>query len=419
MLSYLLPRANLTLADFDEPRVFDQTADLAEILDLKTNLNKTKSELDQIYKLRNATKIMVEFNPFAKEKYNIADSINASNITVAWLKGYELMYAFHLIPRRLDSTSLTKFVHFDNAAFPGSFILAAQHLAITCNTIKYNWVASSLLNNYNPIIKHTPLADTFKLYHNYPTNWLMHKYNNGDIGCTDNIHNFQTQIVKKFRETANIELTPKERYIDFYSCDLGIGIAESDKYNDQEKIHFHLNICQLICGLLTLKPNGDMLVKHYTIFEHYTISYLSLLTMLFKEVYIVKPLTSKRTNSEIYIVCKEYLFPFNENSVEARIYDIFLGQSDNTKDYTPIISSKKITNQIHAIKQISYKIFGRQIDSLKNYIYLAKNYNNITIRKNCYAKLNIVNTRIRDEFGKIRIPRISNICKLITCKDSN
>lgn len=408
-MSFQLPQAKISIADFDNKKEFSMTDDLIAIMVLKNKLNKTKTKLDNIYKLRNASKIMVEFNPFSREKYSIAKSVNAHNITVAWLKAYELIYKFNLIPHNADEPHFT---HFDNAAFPGSFILAGHHLSTTHDILNYNWVASSLLNETNvsgncrKLATATPLEDTFKLYANYPDNWIMHKNNNGDIGSSDNIRDIQKQLGDQ----------PTQRSVSFYSCDLGIGVNDQSQYNNQEKTLFHLNICQIICGLVTLKPAGDMLVKHYTVFEPYTISYVALLTMLFEKVYITKPLTSKRTNSEIYIVCKNYLFPFAKNSAESYVYDILVEQADNTTNYNPLISDKAISIQIAALTNILQTVFETQIYALENYIHLVKNYNNLAIREECLGKLNETNSNIRKLFRKTPIKHISKKNRLNTFK---
>ena len=241
----------------------------------KQLLNDTKSELDGIYKIyRHASQVMRLFDPFSREKYIISDKINTKNITNAWLKCYELLYTFDLIP------VTDKLVYFDNAAFPGSFILATHHLVNTLYKIKsFEWYASSLLPEDKSVEKYIPLADTYSLYENYPDRWLMHKNNNGDLSNPDNVSDFQRQLLEKEGEKHAVNL---------YTCDLGIDV--SNNYNNQEILHFHLNISQIVCGLRVLKRDGHMVIKHYTIFEPFTISYIALLPMLFKEVYITKPI---------------------------------------------------------------------------------------------------------------------------------
>ena len=360
---------------------------------LKDRLNTVKSKLDCIYETNynKACKIMRYFDPFIYVKHNISDKINATNVTNAWLKGYEILSKFNLIPEKCD-----KFVYFDNAALPGSFVLATHHLVHTkCDIKDFKWLASSLL----PSSTNTSLKDVFKLYKNYKDNWLIDAddNNNGDITKWNNIIDINSKLTKKL---------DGDHLIDLYSCDIGIDIGIN--YNDQEMIHQHLNISQIVCGIMNLKGGGSMFIKHYTIFEPYTISYISLLIELFDTVYIVKPISSRRTNSEVYIVCKKYKYPFDINN--QLIYDKLISE---TICYTgiPLVSVDKISKTLDSLYNASLDIFIRQIESLNLFIDLYNygnpgkihnimNYNKKLVKKymslnllfiNDVDKLNIVN----------------------------
>lgn len=390
-----IANSNISIDDFKNTKI--KSYELKNMQKLKKNLNIIKTELDDIYANHSlAHRIMKSFDPFNNTKYQLAKSKNTFNITVAWLKGYELLYQFNLIPQTAD-----KFVYFDNAAFPGSFILAAHHIVNTlCNITNFKWYASSLLSDNGNSKKYNPLDDSYSLYKNYPNNWLMNDENNGDITKWDNIMNFQNQLKDKEGE---------DRTINLYSCDLGVDV--SSNYNEQEKIHFHLNICQIVCGLKVLAPNGDMMIKHYTMFEDFTISYIALLTELFSDVYITKPVSSKRTNSETYIVCKTFLYPFKKDTVQQYIYDLFMDRA-KTNDYSPLISSQCISKSIESIQCIMSKIFLLQIDSLKKYIYSVKNIRDPMTNERCRIALNQDKNLIRQQFLKMSILPINNQKKL-------
>ena len=363
---------------------------------IKDMLNETKSTLDTIYNNKHANEIMRLFDPFRKQKYTIAKQIRTYNITNAWLKCYELLYTHNLIP--MDKF-LNNFVYFDNASFPGSFILATNHFVKTLTNIKtFEWYASSLLTNTD--INKTPLEDSYNLYSNYPNNWLMDEKNNGDIAQIDNILDFQNKISKKHRETKT------DRVIDLYTCDLGTDV--SNDYNAQESTHFLLSICQIVCGLVTLKSGGHMVVKLYTIFEIFTISYISLLKQLFSEVIISKPLTSKRTNSEIYLVCKNYQFPFT--SYRQKIYDLFIERVRN-KDLTPLTSAMHIS-EMTDIYNASKNIFCNQNDSLNHFIHTVNDYDNEILRKKNQMIISNENGRIIKQFNEIPIYSINKFEQL-------
>ena len=357
--------------------------DINYLLNLKAQLNQTKNKLDNIFNMedismiQHAKRILKLFDPFVHYKYNIAKKYHINHINNAWLKCYEMLNYFKLIPNNSD-----KFIYFDNAAFPGGFSLATNYyLQNKTNIQNYKWYASSLIN------EQYALEDTYDLYKNHPENWLMNDINNGDITNLENIYNFAEQIQKKEK---------KVRSIDLYFCDIGFECNED--FNNQEKYHFHINMCQIFCGLNLLKSHGNMIIKHFTIFEPYTITYLSLLTLLFKDVYICKPISSKRTNSEIYIVCKDYKFPFLDNSIEMHIINIFIAIIKN-KNFTPLVDSSKILKQIQHITQISQLIYQTQINTLTNFIISVNHIKDPVVSNHCYNELMKENKNIINQFN--------------------
>jgi 23S rRNA U2552 (ribose-2'-O)-methylase RlmE/FtsJ len=416
---------------------------------IKQTLNSTKDKLDDIYKNYNyANKVMKLFDPFRVEKYKIAKRINASNVTIAWLKGYEIINTFKLTDvynnhhikdiTKETNTSLketntslketntslketdeekeflpNKFIYFDNASFPGSFILAMNHYMQTTdvnngnykkNIGYFKWYAASLLTNTHE--NHSPLEDSYALYKNYPNNWLMNSHNNGDISCIENIKDFQLQMEQKEGDSHSVHL---------YTCDLGMDV--SNDYNNQELLHSHLNICQIFCGLAVLKQGGNLVVKHYTLFEPFTIKYLTILSQLFEKMYITKPLSSKRTNSEVYIVCKGYKYPLIGNN--QIIYDLFMNcvATKNIETITEFEicelfdSYQSFENITQCIFHACSSIFTKQSISLNQYIYHIKNPK---LNYKCKKIVFNNNNKIIKQFYKMDLLRIKHPFNLQT-----
>lgn len=221
-------------------------------------------------------------NVFRRE---IHAKYSTPNISNAWLKAYELFIHYKVFPTKPTN----KFVYFDNAAFPGSFILAAWHIVHTlCDIKKFEWYGSSLLSS-DEIKKlkrdKGPLDDKYKMYENYPSNWLMNEHNNGDVTSVDN------QLEFKNRMGGSVDL---------YTSDLGFDVSQD--YNKQEELHAHANMGQIITALLVLRKGGIMITKQYSYFEPFTVSLIGLLTIVFDKVEISKPMFSKSGNSETYII---------------------------------------------------------------------------------------------------------------------
>jgi FtsJ-like methyltransferase len=316
---------------------------------LKKNLEYTKSKYDKLpitpKKIKKITSI---FDPFKKYKPSLSRQINANNVTNAWLKCYEILCKyniFYLLGKEI--------VHFDNASLPGSFILAAHHYANTNYNGKYTWRASSLIDE-------NALQDTYNLYKNYPKNWEMNDHN-GDI---TNI-NVIKSIIKNNKSKINL-----------YTSDLGFDVSHA--YNKQEIFHMKANASQVLIAINILKPNGCCIIKHYTYFETFTQSYLLLFSKLFEKCYIYKPITSKKLNSEVYIVGINYQPTYYKTYLNKHLYN-----SIKNDTFLSFIRTEHMRSFRDFIYPSTYKIYNTQITHINKTItiidYIVRN--NISTRK--------------------------------------
>lgn len=248
----------------------------SELDRIKQKLIKTKNKYDKPYEAHGKKFIFItkQFELSSMFKHEISQKFNTPNVTNAWLKAYEIFSQYELFPKTADM-----FVYFDNAAFPGSFILAAHHYVKTqCDIKNFKWYGSSLLDS-------AYLEDTYGLFSNYPESWLMNEKNNGDVTSVEN------QVM--FNQTLGCT-------VDLYTSDLGFDC--SSDYNNQETLHAKANLGQILTGLNVLKNGGVLITKQYTYFEPFTVSLIGCLTFVFRELKIIKPMFSKPANSEIYIL---------------------------------------------------------------------------------------------------------------------
>lgn len=370
---------------------------------LKKNLEFTKSKFDTFglsnKKIERITSI---YDPFKYEKHNLANKINGVNVTNAWLKCYEIICKYNIISTYDGIQIKDKLIHFDNASLPGSFILAIHHYIKTkIPSMEYEWKASSLIRDNDA------LDDSYNLYNNYPDNWIMDLDNNGDITNMSVIND----ILVKFNN-------PSSEKVDLYTSDLGFGISED--YNKQEIKHIRANTAQIFISLNIMKCGANCIIKHYTYFESYTQSYLFVFSKLFKHCYIYKPVSSKKLNSEVYIIGigfmqsdselqDKYLYKLNNilyKSLYHNSFNIFIN---------PIILSKFIlhilpmtttiyNSQIACINKVISKI-----DDLVQYKYI-KDHKLLKLNKIC----NIIKLDISDDIYNA----ICNYYKIIGNKKS-
>ena len=90
-------------------------------------------------------------------------------------------------------------------------------------------------------------------------------------------------------------------YFDLITADGGFD--EEKQYNAKESLHYNLIQSEIICILMTQKLNGSVILKIFETFTETTISLLWLLCKHYKYFELFKPLTSRPTNAEKYIIC--------------------------------------------------------------------------------------------------------------------
>jgi len=297
--------------------------------EIRSLLNSTKDLLNDIPSTRYRA-ISLQLDTFSTLRSKLHKQYNVQVVTNATLKMFELLEYFKLVTTRSNTFNV-----FCNAELPGGFIVAINHYIKTkYPTTALNWLASSYISN-------NTLDDIYGIYERNKKNWIMDSELNGDITKITNIILIEHKVLSVF---------PKG--VDLYTSDVGIDI--SSNYNTQEEQTLLLNYCQILCGLLTVKVNGNMLIKQFTFFTSFNSSLLILLSNLFKSVCIAKPATSRPINSEIYVICKQYKGICNKlkqyllSRVETVDKDIPLLLDVDTF-YLQLIANKLYNTQIQEI----------------------------------------------------------------------
>jgi hypothetical protein len=349
-ISERLPKTDEKILLSDDLWQFDNKTSVGDskidaLSEMKKTLAHTKNKLDVAFKKPKFDQYWRELDPFKYEKYIIEELANTKFVTNAWLKCYEMLTYYDLM------NNDKSFLHFDNAAFPGAFILATNHFIKTKNTRadkKYNWVASSLLAANEQDSK--PLEDKYKLYENYPDKWLMNSDNNGDVLIKSNILDWRNRT---------------KHAVTLYTSDLGFDV--SNDFNNQELLQCNANIGQILSGLLTLDAGGNMITKQYTFFEPVTIGLMHMLSGLFDEFYVCKPITSRQANSETYLVGKNFLGSNTKISVDNITEHAFTRSMFDCLETKklPIYKCSTFSEEfVNSVTHASTKIFNKQIEKI-------------------------------------------------------
>lgn len=115
------------------------------------------------------------------------------------------------------------------------------------------------------------------------------KDNTGDINNLENINYIKTQMHNKA-----------------YLITADGGFDEGTDFNNKEQLHYYLILNEIYSAIAVQKEKGHFILKVFDIFTNTSIHLLYLLSLLYEDVFIYKPKTSRPTNSEKYVICKNF-----------------------------------------------------------------------------------------------------------------
>ena len=232
------------------------------------------------------------------------------------------------------------------------------------------------LNKDLPKYKIFNLPSYNKIIMNKYVHMLYGKDESGDINNVENIDYIQSIVL------------PKQ----FYLITGDGGFDEGCDFNNKEQLHYQLILNEIYSAIKLQKTDGHFILKMFDIFTDSSLHLLYLLTLCYSEVYIYKPVTSRPTNSEKYIICKNFClndenkdFLIHELKTISKLYNEKVNsQSTNYCSFTlfNVIPQEFIDN----IKYINTQLLNRQCSFLQKAIVLCNDSNFITNYNNEYTK---------------------------------
>ncbi|RIA82011.1 FtsJ-like methyltransferase-domain-containing protein [Glomus cerebriforme] len=136
--------------------------------------------------------------------------------------------------------------------------------------------------------------------------------------------------------------------VDLVTADGGFDVRGKEQY--QEVLLKQLILCQVVTMFMTLRKDGDFVLKLFDIFTPFTGGIVWILYRHFEKICIIKPLSSRPANSERYIICQklresnpaiiiDYLLKVNKKFNEIR---------SNESTLSPTTTSSLSINRILA-----------------------------------------------------------------------
>ena len=269
---------------------------------------------------------------------------------------------------------------FHLAEGPGGFIEATNYLRKN-NLDKY--YGMTLIND-DPNVPGWKKTNSF--LENNPNVIIEYGASNtGDLLDIDNL----IYCHDKYRNTMNI-----------ITADGGFDF--SIDFNQQEILATNLLFAQLSFAISMQKRNGHFIIKIFDIFTKTSVDIIYILSTLYKQVFIVKPHTSRLANSEKYIVCKYFkgcpdIFiqkiineypklktnPFISNILNFNLDYYYINKLE---EYNAIFGQQQIENILSTLNMICCKSKNEKLELLKkNNIQKSINWcekNNIQHNKN-------------------------------------
>lgn len=338
-------------------------------LGFHTFLHRTKSSMSITNNLQTKNKFYYVVNPFEDEIANYEDTLhNLSKyylnikddkpeiLSSSFYKMWEMLYMFDIA----DKKELT---YAAIAEGPGPFIQAVilfrEKLG---NGISKDKIFGIQVHSEKG--KYLEMGKQFLGFYNDNFPGLINVHNTIDPNkikkykskSTGDITNIKTiSLFKKDIETS-------KQYADLITAD---GEFEWDDINFQEQEGYKLILGEIIAALNVQNKNGHFVLKIFESFTLPTVKLLYILSSFYTEVYIYKPYYSRPSDSERYVICKEFKYDQKNDKIllNKRIKSLenVLEKMNTLKFVLDIYPELEIPNSfLNQIKFINIKIANSQ-----------------------------------------------------------
>jgi len=249
------------------------------------------------------------------------------------------------------------------AEAPGGFIEACYK--IRNKNIEDKYYTISLIDNETSNIP-TWYNLKKKMFHKKNIEICNGYDNTGDIYKLINIFNYVKQVGK-------------------HTCDIVTADGGFDftvDFVNQEYNFARLFLCEIIIGLNLQKLGGNFVIKCFDLTNILNLKIFYILCHLYEKVIITKLKTSRKTNSERYIICKN-MKKYIDDNVLHKLYSVILKWDTYTQQNKKIIDIFTFKIDKFFIKKIELYnswFFEKQLDIYRYIININNNLSNILIK---------------------------------------
>ena len=321
----------------------------------KTQVSRMKPLSRSFYKM---VEICMQFNLCNREKSNSNNSNHDNDVFSIGNSGNGYNHNAFMQSVIIPESSFPRHYEPSMSSFhlaegPGGFIEAVCHIRKNPNDVYYGM---TLVNNDSKC----PGWKKSKNFLEENRNVIIEK-GIDETGNLLSVENFE-YCYKKYG--GKIDLITADGGVDF-----------SENFNNQEHTATKLIIAQVIYAISMQSNGGNFVLKVFDIFSNATVDVLYLLSSLYKEVYIMKPKTSRYANSEKYVVCKDFNINKNETNLKSFIHKFHENFHNLISDFNieSFFRFKHDRVYLTRIEEIN-AIFGEnQIENIVNTLNLIMN----------------------------------------------
>lgn len=144
------------------------------------------------------------------------------------------------------------------------------------------------------------------------------------------------------------------------------GFNELNEFNIKEQLHYKLFFSEMLIALNCQEYNGIFIIKFFDTYTRFSCEMLFILSFFYDELIIFKPLTSRPTNSEKYIILKNFKKLTKQHKKIRKKLNNFLKEID--KFTSGILNISLPEHYIQFIKKINIQHSEKQMNCIQENI---------------------------------------------------
>ncbi len=292
----------------------------------------------------------------------------------AYLKLWEMLVMFDLIPDKEDFTSS----HLCEG--PGSFIQATiyfremqEKLGLIKTSSKDNYYGVTLHSDHEHLLMQQDFIKYFekektKRLHVLETKSIekiKDMYGGGYKGLLTNGDLTKINTIRLFGGGKDVESFSKPS--DLVTADGGF---DWKKENLQEQEAYRLIFSEIVTAIKVQKNEGNFVLKIFESYTETTLKFMDLLRYFYKEVYICKPYTSRISNSEKYMVCKNFDKSKATQPIIKKLEEMIVTMNKNESfNIIDILTDYEISKKdLEMYKKINIQLMIKQYLGINNIV---------------------------------------------------